>query len=112
MPKRQANLFNRQITFQSFNETENELGDIIKSWVNVKTVWSMVKTVQGREFIQAAAVQGENTTRFVIRYTTGITNDMRINYKGRIFEISAPPINDDEANITLTIITKELVKNG
>ncbi|WHY80153.1 phage head closure protein [Neobacillus sp. WH10] len=106
---RMANQFNHRITFQSFSETENALGDIVKSWVDVKTAWAMVKTVQGREFIQAAAVQAESTVRFVIRYTTGINSDMRIIYKGRIFEITVPPINDDELNKTLTIIGKEVV---
>lgn len=101
--------FNRRITIQSFTETENEQGDIIKIWSDFKTVWSMIKTVQGREYLQAAAVQGENTVRFIIRYTTGITNDMRILYKGRTFSIVAPPINDDELNKTLTIIGKEVV---
>ena len=81
----------------------------MKKWVDVKKCWAMVKTVQGREFIQAAAVQAESTVRFVIRFTTGITNEMRIIYNDRIFEITAPPINDDELNITLTIIGKEVV---
>lgn len=101
--------FNRRITFRQFTETENSMGDIVQTWQDVKTVWAMIKTVQGREFIQAAAVQGESTTRFVIRYTKGITSDMRILYNGRTFEISAPPINDDEANKTLTIMAKEVV---
>ncbi|WP_342432612.1 phage head closure protein [Neobacillus sp. FSL H8-0543] len=109
MPKRLTNQFKHQIIFQSLTETVNELGDTVRSWVCVKSSWAMIKTVQGREFIQAATVHAESTVRFVIRYTTGITNDMRILYKGRTFEISAPPINDDELNKTLTIIGKEVV---
>lgn len=102
-------LFRNKIVIQKYVETENPIGDVVKTWTDHLTTWAMIKTVQGREFIQAAAVQGENTTRFVIRYTSGITNDMRILYNGRIFEISAPPINDDEANKTLTIMAKEVV---
>lgn len=102
-------LFRHKMTFQYYTETENSMGDVVQTWQDVKTVWAMIKTVQGREFIQAAAVQGETTTRFVIRYTKGITSDMRILYDGRTFEISAPPINDDEANKTLTIMAKEVV---
>ena len=109
MPKRLTNQFNHNIIFQNLTETENELGDVVRSWVNVKSSWAMIKTLQGREFIQAAAVQAESTVRFVIRFTTGITNDIRIVYKGRVFEIVAPPINDDEQNKTLTIIGKEIV---
>ena len=80
-----------------------------RTWVDYRTVWAMIKTLQGREFIQAMAVQGERTVRFVIRYTTGITNDMKILYDGREFDIIAPPINDDEMNKTLTIMAREVV---
>jgi SPP1 family predicted phage head-tail adaptor len=105
--------FNARITFQrdlnKDQEVTNENGFPVENWTDVKTVWAMIKTVQGREYYQAAAVQAENTVRFVIRYTKGITNDMRIVYEGRVFEIIAPPINDDERNITLTIIAKEVI---
>jgi SPP1 family predicted phage head-tail adaptor len=102
-------LFKHKIIIQKYIESENSMGDSVRSWQDHITTWAMIKTIQGREFIQAAAVQGENTTRFVIRYNHGITSDMRILYNGRIFEISAPPINDDEANKTLTIMAKEVV---
>jgi SPP1 family predicted phage head-tail adaptor len=102
-------LFKHRILFQEAVESDNEIGDVVKTWQDVKSAWAMIKTVQGREFIQAASVQGERTVRFVIRYTKGITNDMRIIHNGRVFEITAPPINDDELNKTLTIIGKEVV---
>jgi SPP1 family predicted phage head-tail adaptor len=107
-----ANL-NKRITIQLMNpDARDPDGFPLKDdqkWQDVKTVWAMVKTLKGREFYQAAAVQAENTTRFVIRYTVGIDNTMRIKYNNRIFKIISPPINDDERNITLTIIAKEVV---
>jgi SPP1 family predicted phage head-tail adaptor len=101
-------LFRHRVTFQSFVETTNENGFPVQDWTDVKTVWAMIKTVSGREYYEAAATQNENTVRFVIRYTTGINPDMRIKYKDRTFEILSV-INDDERNITLTIIAKEVV---
>lgn len=101
-------LFRHRITFQSFNETTNENGFPVQDWTDVKTVWAMIKTLQGREYYEAAATQNENTVRFVIRYTTGINPDMRIKYKERTFEILSI-INDDELKKTLTIIAKEVV---
>jgi len=108
-PEYHSGRFNKKITFQLNQETENAMGDTVTDWVDVKVMWAMVKTTKGREYIQAAAVQGENTVRFVTRYTTGLTNDMRIVYKGRTFEIIAPPINDDELDKTLTIMAKEVM---
>ena len=101
--------FRNRITFRQYTETANELGDTVKIWQDYKTVWAMIKTVQGKEFIQAASVQGERVVRFVVRYTTGLTNDMQVVYKGRTFEIISPPINDDELNKTLTIMAREVV---
>lgn len=101
-------LFRHRITFQESVETTNENGFPVQDWTDVKTVWAMIKTLQGREYYEAATTQNENTVRFVIRYTSGINPDMRIKYKDRKFEILSV-INDDEQNITLTIIAKEVV---
>jgi SPP1 family predicted phage head-tail adaptor len=101
-------LFRHRITFQEFIETTNENGFPVQEWIDVKTAWAMIKTLQGREYYEAATTQNENNVRFVIRYTTGINPDMRINYKERTFEILSV-INDDELNKTLTIIAKEVM---
>jgi SPP1 family predicted phage head-tail adaptor len=101
-------LFRHRITFQEFSETTNENGFPVQGWTDVKTVWAMIKTLQGREYYEAATTQNENTVRFVIRYTSGINPDMRIKYKERTFEILSV-INDDELNKTLTIMAKEVM---
>jgi len=101
--------FRNKITFKNYTQTENEMGDTINAWIVHSTRWAMIKTVKGKEFVQAASVQGERTVRFVVRYTKGLTNDMRIIYDERTFEIIAPPINDDELNKTLTIMGREVV---
>lgn len=101
--------FRNKITFQQLVSSTDDSGFPLETWADVKTAWAMIKTLQGREYFAAAAVQAENTTRFVIRYTTGIDNRMRIKYGARIFEIIAPPINDDEKYNTLTIIAREVI---
>jgi len=71
--------------------------------------YTQVFTLQGREYFSAAAVQAENNVRFLIRYTKKeLTSDMLIEFKGKLFEIVAPPINDAEANKTITIIARGL----
>lgn len=105
-------LFNKRITFQLFNPDAKDsdgfpLPDDQK-WTDFKTVWAMVKTLQGREYFAAAAVQAENTVRFIVRYIKGLDTSMRISYNSRTFSIESI-INDDEANKTLTIIAKEVV---
>ncbi|EJR56201.1 hypothetical protein IIM_01293 [Bacillus cereus VD107] len=79
----------------------------IDNWQEVKKAWAMIKTVKGSEYIEASASRATRIYRFVIPYTSGITEEMRINLKGRIFDIIEPPMNDDEMYQTLTIIAKE-----
>lgn len=110
MPKRLINQSKRKIIIQRLVTVTDELGQELEDeWQDFKAPWATIKTMQGREYFAAATAQAENTYRFIIRYTTDVTNDMRIIYKGRVFDIIEPPINDDELNKTLTIIAKEKV---
>jgi SPP1 family predicted phage head-tail adaptor len=106
-PNFNSGSFRHRILIQKHQSIQDELGqDIGEEWVNVKSVWAMIKTMQGREYLEAAASRSETIVRFITRYTTGIDETMRLVYKGKTYEIVAPPINDNELNKTLTIITK------
>lgn len=100
--------FKHQITIFEEVEIEDDDGFKTKLPVDVCKIWSAIKTVSGREYYSAAAIQHENTYRFIIRYREGIDPRMMINYKGRIFDIESI-LNDDERHKTLTIIAKERV---
>jgi SPP1 family predicted phage head-tail adaptor len=111
-PNFNSGSFRHRITVQNFVSEKDELGqESDGEWVDFKQVWSNIKTMQGREYFAAAATQNENNVRFIIRYTPDVEPSMRIQYKGHIYEIVSV-INDDEANKTLTIITKEGGQNG
>ncbi|MFB6588509.1 phage head closure protein [Bacillus thuringiensis] len=100
--------FRNRISIEQPVVIRDELNQVIEtSWQELKKAWSMIKTVKGSEYIEASASQATRIYRFVIPYTSGITEEMRINMKGRIFDIIEPPMNDDEMYQTLTIIAKE-----
>ncbi|PQZ54502.1 head-tail adaptor protein [Bacillus sp. MYb209] len=102
--------FRNRINIEQPVVIKDELNQVIEtSWQELKKTWSMIKTVKGSEYIEASASQATRVYRFVIPYTSGITEEMRINMKGRIFDIIEPPMNDDEMYQTLTIIAKEHV---
>lgn len=100
--------FRHKIKFESFTEVINDNGFSTEDWVVQKQVWAMIKTLQGREYYQAATTQNENSIRFIINYTNGLHPDMRVVYDGRNFDIESI-INDDEANKTMTIMCKEVI---
>lgn len=105
-------LFKHRISIQQLSEFVNENGFPVEEWSDVKLVWAMIKTLNDKgssyEFYEAATTHSRFTNTFVIRYTSGITTDMRIVYKSRIFEILSV-INDNEANKTLTIVGREII---
>ncbi|HDR4766271.1 TPA: phage head closure protein [Bacillus thuringiensis] len=101
--------FRNRISIEQPEVIKDELNQEVETgnWQEVKKAWVMIKTVKGSEYIAASASQSTRIYRFVMPYTTGITELMRINLKGRIFDIIEPPMNDDEMYQTLTIIAKE-----
>jgi SPP1 family predicted phage head-tail adaptor len=108
-PNFNSGSFRHKIIFLAPQSVEDELGQSEINWVKYKSVWAMIRTVKGSEYIGASTEQGELIYRFVTHFTPGITRDMRIDFNGRIFDIIEPPINDDEMNKTLTILAKERV---
>ncbi|MBB5356650.1 SPP1 family predicted phage head-tail adaptor [Anoxybacillus mongoliensis] len=108
MSRRLTNQFKHRITIQAQVGEQNENGFSSQEWQDRHHLWAAIKTLRGREYHEAATTQNENTVRFVVRYTAGITSDMRIQYKDRTFEIVSV-INDDERNVTMTIVAKEVM---
>jgi SPP1 family predicted phage head-tail adaptor len=69
-------------------------------------VWAQAMPLRGREFFQAAQVQGEITTRFRIRYRPGLDETMRVVWNGGYYEIKAPPIDVDGGGEWIDLMTK------
>jgi len=52
-----------------------------------KTVWAAISNLHGKEYFAAKAVQAENTVKFTIRYLSGISTSMQIQFQDRVFNI-------------------------
>ncbi|MCM3599006.1 phage head closure protein [Metabacillus idriensis] len=109
-PRLSSGQFRHRITFQNPPNPDdtNENGFPVGNWENVISVWAMNKTVSGREYFQAAATQNDRTSRWIIRFHPGLSEDMRIVFEGKYFEIEAI-LTDDELKNTLTIVSKEVL---
>jgi SPP1 family predicted phage head-tail adaptor len=103
--------FNRKITFQRFVEGVDDGFGGGSYWEDAKTVYAWPKTISGREYVEANADQNVRTTRWRIRYTTGLTEDMRIRYGERTFNIQAI-LQDDELRQTLTCVCEEVIPDA
>lgn len=80
-------------------------GGEIDSWTTFAAVWASIEPLMGREVIAAQAAQSEISVRFRTRYLAGVNSTMRIVYKGQNYEIKAPPINVNNEDRELIILT-------
>lgn len=112
MPLNASDL-NKRITLQqkSNNYQTDEEGNPIEVWNDIAIIWAAVKPLRGREFWQAASTNAENTIKVIIRYRSGITNDMRIAYGNRLLEITNI-IDVDEKHREIHLMCKEVLDNG
>lgn len=77
-----------RIRLQKLETVVNENGFEEEEWIDHKKVWASIKNLHGREYFEAAAVQKENTVKFVIRYVPGIDTSMKILFKGKYYDIT------------------------
>lgn len=72
-----------------------------------------VEPLSARDLIAAQAAQSEATARMVIRYRPGVLATMRIVYRGEVYSIEGPPLEDDKSGRDyLTILVSKGVKDG
>jgi len=103
---------NRLITIQSKTLTADEYGGSAEAWGTFTTAWAGKYPLSSREMMAAKAAQSETVARFVIRYISGVTSAMRILHDSKIYAITAPPIDYEDAHKELHVMTSEGVTNG
>lgn len=83
----------RRITFQQEVSANNEFNEIeVSGWEDVVTVWAQVQdedSTVNREAYISDQMTALRTLNFIIRYRTGLTEKMRIEYNGQYFGIRA-----------------------
>lgn len=81
----------------------------VPKWVPHCEVWAEArcttsKLIDADGFTVHAAVW-----KFFIRRRDDITSNMRVNWKGRIFQLQGPPVDWTNERNGLTLITKEVL---
>jgi len=101
-----AGALRHRITIQEPTSSVGALGEKIKSWADVSTIWAAIEPLRGREFLEAHQIEAEITTRFIIRYKSGLNTRMRIKFGIKYYKIESI-INPDERNRYLEIMALE-----
>jgi len=95
-----------KITIQTYSETQNDFGEVIKGWSDFKTAYASIIPLSAKEFYKAGT-HNEVTHKIELRYLKDIKPKMRVLYGTRIFDIESV-INVREDNKTLQLICTEL----
>lgn len=78
---------NERITIQQHSEGRNALGETVMSWSNFADRWASVEGTTARESLAFGQQAIDITHKVKLRYLPGLTNKMRILWRGRVLEI-------------------------
>jgi hypothetical protein len=76
-----------RVTVQQATESRNGIGETVLSWATFATVWASVEGVSAREALTAGQNEVSITHKVQMRYLTGLTQRMRLQWRGRTLEI-------------------------
>ena len=97
---------NQRVRIERRVKTENSRGEVTYTWETVATVWARAVPLRGRDYFAAAQMQDEVTTRFRIRYRTGLDSSMRVVWKGGFYDIKGQPIEVDGERVWIDLMCK------
>ena len=59
----------------------------LDAYENYKKIWAEVRFLSGRNLYAAKAANVKTSVEFIVRYREGLDETMRIEYKGKYYEI-------------------------
>ena len=82
-----AGKLRERVTVQIASGATNTIGETVLTWANSTAVWASVEGVSAREFLQSGQNQVDMSHRVRMRYLPGLTQNMRLAWRGRTLEI-------------------------
>jgi len=78
-----------RVTIQAPNMSQNSYGEETVNWSDVATVWARVEFLGGQENYRRAVDQAVSTAtyRIIMRYRSDVTEEHRIQWRGRYLGI-------------------------
>ena len=90
-----ASKLTHYITVQQKQKTEDALGQTIETWVDYASMWANVKFESGAEFNRANRESSEVVASVRVRYREDITTEMRVMFKGKVYNLYSQPLPDN-----------------
>jgi len=106
-----AGRMRHRVTIQQQSTTQDTYGQPANTWADVATVWAAVEPIRGKEYFDASQDNAETTTRVRMRYRSGITQDMRISFDSRLYNIQSI-IRPREIHHEMELMCSEGINDG
>lgn len=87
----------KKITIRSSTRANNSYGEPVETWADFATKWAEVNTKTLAEDFIADKKRTREPIEFRIRYTSGVTNQMKVVYGGNDYDILSV-VNTDLKN--------------
>ena len=100
---------NQRITFLAKSTAKNAANHSVNEWVEGISTWASLKPINASEHMSGGSELGDVRYQLKFRYRTDVLATMRIKQGNRIFEITAPPLNEHEASRFLICECMELL---
>ncbi len=97
-------------TIEELAQGKDTAGGIVKTWGNFAKRWASVRPIRGTERWYSKEKHSTATHEIIMRFAAGIDTKMRIQARGRIFDI-VDIQNPDERDKMLRIIATEEADN-
>ena len=97
--------FDQRITIQNVTESVDTFGQRVQAFSTLANVWTKVEEKTGSEGETSDQIVPTRKVQFLIRWRNDINEQMRILYRGQIYEIESI-INADARRHTMRIHTK------
>ena len=98
------------ITIQVQTRVDDGRGSWTNTYTDLKTIRGFLKPASSRDVIANGAENAPITHKLIVRTTDDITQQCRLKYGNRVFEIIGSPRNVEERNRWFDIDLKEDVK--
>lgn len=95
-----AGTLDKRITFTRAKKQTGKYGTVQNVQENVLTCWARIEPTRGRDYFEATVAGTEDYFKITTRFHRGLSDDMRIVYQGREFEIKNI-VDPYEAHTTL-----------
>ena len=112
MPLDPGKLRHRLMILESVLTQDTTTGEMAHVWSELATVWGSFEPYSTKEYHAAAMTQDQTEARAVIRYRADILSEMRISFRGKIYEIKGPPLPDKESGYEYLTLMLAGVANG